>query len=79
MKAKAKAKAVAKCYYCSGVVLESDNYTALLQKQKGHEVMAVAHSEWTGCQKAINNPELWSYPFRWAEDNTAEELLTSSI
>ena len=75
---KAKVKAVAKCYYCSGVVLETDNYTALLQKQKGHETMAVAHSDWTGCQKAINTPELWSYSYQWVEPEITEGLLTSS-
>lgn len=82
MKATKKADLVGKCYYCSGSVLTTDNYTALLQKPKGHEVMAVAHADWTGCQKATHRKGYSdTYANWWLEpkDIATDGLLTSSL
>jgi hypothetical protein len=51
MKAKAKAKEIGWCYLCSQMITSDDNYTAILQPQR------VSHSDWTGCQKAMNRPQ----------------------
>lgn len=71
MKTKNKVEAVAKCYYCSGVVMSNENYTALTHKQKGHETMAVAHSDWTGCQRATNRTSYWQVEFEPAQSLTS--------
>lgn len=69
-----KVKPVAKCYSCSEMIMSNEDYTALTHKQKGHEVMAVAHTDWTGCQKAINRPK-GEYEFYFVKKQTTSELV----
>ena len=57
MKNKKKVVGLGKvCYSCSVEIMSNEDYTALVHKQKGAETMALAHTDWTGCQKAINRP-----------------------
>ena len=58
MKNKEKVVGLGKrCYSCSIEIMSNENYTSLIHKQKGAEQMALAHTDWTDCQKAINRPE----------------------
>jgi len=59
MKDQKKAKVIGRCFYCSGSVKSTDKHTALIQKPRGQEVMALAHADWTGCQKATNQDSYW--------------------
>lgn len=44
------------CYLCSAEIMTNDNYTTLVHKQRGSDTMALAHTDWTDCQRAINRP-----------------------
>ena len=79
MKAKNKEKAIGKaCYHCSQWIMDNEDYTALVHKQKGSETMALAHTDWTGCQKAINRPVgKLEYLLQVSRKRTDEQLLTA--
>ena len=78
MKDKKKVVGLGKvCYSCSVEIMSNEDYTALTHKQKGHESMALAHTDWTGCQKAINRPmDRLEYRLQVSRQREAEASLT---
>lgn len=79
MKDKKKVVALGKvCYTCSVMIMSNEDYTALVHKQKGSDTMALAHTDWTGCQKAINRPVgKLEYLLQVSRKRTDEQLLTA--
>ncbi len=79
MKDKKKVVALGKvCYTCSVMIMSNEDYTTLVHKQKGSETMALAHTDWTGCQKAINRPmEKLEYRLQVSRKRADEQLLTA--
>ena len=79
MKDKKKVVALGKvCYTCSVMIMSNEDHTALVHKQKGSETMALAHTDWTGCQKAINRPVgKLEYYLEVSRQRKDEQLLTA--
>ena len=44
------------CYSCSVEIMSNENYITTTHKQRGLQSLALAHTNWTDCSKALNRP-----------------------